>query len=89
MLVSITGIVISTFSTGKRASGGMMGEVLSILCGHPDIVARIVKQNEEKLQIASTSDGKRHDKDVSTFNSYPVSEDSHNIQNMTKSHQIV
>jgi hypothetical protein len=82
MLVTIRGIVISTFSTGKRASSGVMAEVLNILSGHPDIVARIVKQNEEKLQIAFDSNAKRNDKDTATFNSYPSNPKVQTIQHI-------
>lgn len=71
MLTIICGVTISTFSTGQRASGGMMDEVMRILSGHPDIVARIVKSTEEKLRISSTANGKKYATDVSTFNSYP------------------
>lgn len=71
MLVVLPSIVISTFSTGKRASGSMMEEVIRILSGHPEIMARIVKQNEEKLCIAREATQKRFNKDVSTFNSFP------------------
>src|SRR6185312_16761430 len=71
MLVVVNGITISTFSTGKRASGSMMEEIIRILAGHESIMQRIVKQNEEKLQIAASSASRRFARDVSTFNSYP------------------
>lgn len=52
VLLNIPDIRICIFSTGKRASGSLMAEIVSMLtkAGHKD---RIVKRNQEQVRAAS------------------------------------
>lgn len=74
MLVVMSGITISTFSTGRRASGNLMDECLKLISEHPHLLERVLIQNQEKLRIAekASMDGKKTcSVNASTFNSYP------------------
>lgn len=86
-LICVPGIVISTFSTGKRASGLMMEMTKKILYGNAGVQERVVKENVEELHIgtvpkitsyaASKAALKQNTKqlarnsNVSVFHSYP------------------
>lgn len=59
LLVCVPGIKICVFSTGKRASGGLMQIVLDFLSKLPDGLSRVKKQNQEELFIGQpTTDQK-------------------------------
>lgn len=75
VLVVISGITISTFSTGRRASGSMMEEVVRLISENPHLLSRVLTQNQEKLRVAEkAAEGKNQQLspvNASTFNSYP------------------
>lgn len=87
VLLCVPGITISTFSTGKRASSLLMGQMMRMMAGVPGAVERIVRSNAESLSVAATgrSEGvgehsetaKRMaaDSTTSQFFSYPSSVD--------------
>lgn len=54
MLLCCPDIKVCVFSTGKRASGSLMAEIVTLLtkAGHKD---RIIKQNQEQLFISQTA----------------------------------
>jgi hypothetical protein len=57
MLLNVPGIRICIFSTGKRASGGLMLEIMDRLREIPDGNSRILKQNQEQLFISTVPRG--------------------------------
>jgi hypothetical protein len=74
VLVVLSGITISTFSTGRRASGSMMSEVLGLISENPHLLARVITQNHEKLKIAEKAREPNQPVSIvnaSTFNSFP------------------
>lgn len=50
MLLNVPGIKICIFSTGKRASGGLMLEIMDRLREIPGGSSRILKQNQEQVR---------------------------------------
>jgi len=54
MMIACPGIVIGTFSTGRRASGGIMDLVSQMISNIPGLKERVVRQNEEQLFLAAT-----------------------------------
>ncbi len=101
LLLCVPGLHISTFSTGKRASGLLMGEVRRLMSGIPGANERIVRSNAESFNVATgrLQDGvsqhsetaKRMANDVSSsiFHSYPSSVDGQNICTPTHTHTRV
>lgn len=87
LMLSVPGIHITTFSTGKRASSLMMGEVKTFLVTLDNIQDRIVEDNVEVLKVAEYSRGEnvgintestkriRALPTTSTFHSYPSNPD--------------
>jgi hypothetical protein len=87
MLLCVPGITISTFSTGRRASGLLMELMQRMIGSIPSAEARVVKGNAEQLSIAQTglqegqgqssSSARRKAAavDTSTFRSYPSNVD--------------
>jgi hypothetical protein len=58
LLVNVPGIRICIFSTGKRASGGLLQIVLDFLQKVEGGRERILKQNQEELYLAPPGQGK-------------------------------
>ncbi len=54
MLLCCPGIKIAVFSTGKRASGSLMGEIVRMI-HRLGFANRIVKHNQEELYVASVA----------------------------------
>lgn len=74
ILIVMGGITISTFSTGRRASGNLMDECVKILSENPKLWARVITHNQEKLRIAEKArvgSNTLSPVNASTFNSYP------------------
>jgi len=53
VMTELPGIRICIFSTGQRASSGLMGEVKKLLTRIPGGTQRIVKQTQEELFLSS------------------------------------
>ena len=49
----LPGVIIGVFSTGNRASGGIMDRVLTLFSSRPDLLLRIVQHNKEDLFVAA------------------------------------
>ena len=57
LLLACPGIRIATFSTGSRASGALMGEIVKLLQLIPGGRERVLKRNQEQLFLAATATG--------------------------------
>lgn len=57
MLLHVPGVKIAVFSTGRRASSGLMSEILRRMNHVPGAQKRILKQTEEELYISATELG--------------------------------
>lgn len=57
-LLEIPDIVLAIFSTGSRASGGLMQQIVGLLSNHArdEFQARKLKQNNEQLFLSSAAD---------------------------------
>ena len=81
LLLVVLGIKVAAFSTGERASGLVMEEVIKLLNATPEYKSRIVKANNEQLHLAppgaassgNSGQGKseRLSHNTSTFSSFP------------------
>lgn len=99
LLLCVAGILISTFSTGKRASGLLMDSLTRMMSGVEGAEARIVRSNAESLSVAESqrSEGVGQQSETakrmaahattSVFHSYPSSVDGEKNRN-TYSHSL-
>ncbi len=75
MIYEIPGIKFANFSTGRRASGFVMDDVLRFFRQLPDGDKRILKSNQERLEVTEFAMDSKSDSvtcgRVSTFSSYP------------------
>jgi len=55
LMLSVPGIRICVFSTGKRASGSLMEIVLQFIGNVEGLGRRLVKQNQEELYLSATA----------------------------------
>ena len=55
VLLVCPGIRLCVFSTGKRASSGLMLEIMDRINAIPGAADRIVRQNQEQLFLSQTS----------------------------------
>lgn len=81
-LLEVPGVRVAVYSTGKRASDGVMAQVGAYLSADPTTAQRIVSRNKEQLFVSEfIPDGSKNrhalsdDKGTSKFFSYPASAD--------------
>jgi len=80
MLYNVPGFKFATFSTGKRASGWVMRDVVSFFKQLPQARERIIKRNQEELLVSefpleNRGSARAHTGVISEFNSFPASVD--------------
>jgi len=80
MLYNVPGFKFATFSTGKRASGWVMRDVVAFFKQLPQARERIIKRNQEELLVSefpleNRGMARAHTGMISEFNSFPASVD--------------
>jgi hypothetical protein len=55
LLLHVPGIRVCIFSTGKRASGKLVGEIMERIKNIPGATKRVIKQNQEQVSFTNTS----------------------------------
>lgn len=74
LLLCVPGIKIAIFSTGRRASGGLLGIIMDFMKRIPGASQRVIRQNQEELFVSCVgSDDDEESEQISKLFSYPSS----------------